>query len=359
MFVIVPKNNKMKRLLILFAASLITLFTSCTHRARVSMDVMRPADITLSSKIEGFLLLDRSQLDKKNKLGLLEGILTGELPEEDKAAVQRALSQLNSTFQSSPRFHATIAQERLEGNSLTAAFPAQIEWKEIERLCKKYNTEAVLAIELFDTDFIITKGKRKTKKTVGEGDNKREVEVDEFYAKGVANVTMGIRVYDAINKKVIDEQFFKRTNTWEEAANSKAEALAKLIMKGDASSRLSAQIADQYAYRIAPLPVRISRSYFRKHKKAPSIEVGARMAQVNRWEDALTEWEQGVNYADMKRAGYLRFNTAVAHEVLGDLDAAIQSAQDAYIKYGNKDAQGYVRTLERRRTDEARLEEQQ
>ena len=349
----------MKRQFLLISSAFLLLISACTHRSRVSINVMRPADITLPSEIEGFLLVDRTELDKKNKLGLLEGILTGELPEEDKAAVQRGLSTLNSTFQSSPRFHATIAQERLKGNSLSAAFPAHIEWSEIERLCKKYNTEAVLAIEMFDTDFIITKGKRKTKKTVGEGDKKREVEVDEFYARGVSNVTMGIRVYDAINKKIIDEQFYKRTNTWEEAASSKAEALAKLIMKGDASSRVSAQIADQYAYRIAPLPVRISRSYFRKHKRAPSIAMGARMAEVNRWEDALKAWDEGVSIADIKRAGFLRYNTAVAHEVLGDLDQAISNAQDAYIKYGNKDAQGYVRVLEGRRSDEQRLREQE
>ena len=38
------------------------------------------------------------------------------------------------------------------------------------------------------------------------------------------------------------------------------------------------------------------------------------MAEVNRWEDALKAWDEGVSIADIKRAGFLRYNTAVAHK---------------------------------------------
>lgn len=322
------------------------------------MNAMRPAEITVPSNVQNILLLDRSLLDENKKLGILEGILTGELPEEDKAAVQRALSRLNSTIQSTPRFTATIASERLPGNSLTSAFPDQLEWSQIENLCRKYKAQGVLAIEIFDTDFIVTNGKRVTKKTVGEGDNKREIEVDEWYAKGIANLSMGIRFYDFANKTIIDEQFYKRTNTWESAAGSRAEAIAKLIGKGDASSNLSADIAEMYASRIAPLPVRIHRPFYRKHKKAPAIQIGARMADVNRWSDALEVWQEGVATADRKRAGFLTYNVAIAYEVLGDLDNALKYAQDAYILYNDREARTYVQTLRNRKYDEERLKDQ-
>jgi hypothetical protein len=349
---------RMKRAIVVGLAIGMLGIGACTKRSRVTMDAMRPADITIPAEIKHIVLLDRTQFDPNKKINLLEGLLTGELPEEDKAAVQRALSEFNSIMQTTPRFTATLASERLIGNSLTTAFPDQLDWHTIQTLCQKYKAQGVLSVEIFDTDFIVTNGTRVTKKTVGEGDNKREIEVDEWYAKGVANLTMGIRFYDVVHKTVIDEQFFRRTNTWESAAASKAEALAKLITKTNASSNLSEAIGNDYAYRIAPMPIRVSRMYYRKHKKAPAIELGARMASVNRWSEAIDAWKEGVSMADQKRAGYLTYNVAVAYEVIGDLNNALKYAQDAFIKYGNKDARGYVSTLQSRQNDEQRLKEQ-
>lgn len=345
--------------LFVLGLSMLVMAASCTHRGRVTINTIRPADMTLDSDIEKIVLLDRSKLDERKKLNFLEGLLTGELPEEDKAAVQRALSQMNSTFQRSPRFEATIASERWEGNSLTSAFPEQIPWSKIQMLCDQYKAQAVLAIEIFDSDFIVTNGKRRVKKTVGEGDNKKEIEVEEYYANGIANLTLGIKFYDMVNRNIIDEQIFKRTNTWEASASSRAEALLKLVQKSEATQQLTMAIANDYVYKIAPLPVTLYRSYYTKHRKMPFIEVGARKAQVGMWEEALRTWEQAIPKADTKRAGYLCYNVAIAYEALGDLDKALEFAQKAYVSYGNKDAHNYSRQIIRRKEDEARLLQQQ
>jgi len=335
-------------------------FMACTKTGRVTMNAMRPAQITFPSSIEHFVLLDRSETDKKSHIEIIESVLTGELPQEDKAAVQRALSAFNEGFQTTPRFSASLANDRLKGGSnLTSALPQQLDWKTIDDLCTNYGAQAVLAVELFDTDFIITDGKRKTKRTVGEGDQKREIEVDEWYAKGVSNVVFGLRVYDQVNHSIIDEQVFRRTNTFEGAAASKAEAIAKLIGKSDATAQLCEAIATDYVHRIAPMPIRISRMFYRKHKKAPAIEIGTRYADVNQWKEARETWENAITRADMKRAGFLCYNTAIAYEVFGDLETAIKYAQDAYTKYGNKEARNYAAVLRSRQNDERLLEEQQ
>ncbi len=221
----------MKNVIFIALSFLALSISSCTKKGRVTMNAMRPAQITLPSSIEHFVLLDRAETDKKAHVEIFESILTGELPQEDKAAVQRALSAFNAGFQTTPRFSASLAGERLKGGSnLTPSLPQQLDWKIIDELCANYNAQAVLAVELFDTDFIITDGKRKTKRTVGEGDQKREIEVDEWYAKGVSNVVFGLRVYDQVNHSIIEEQVFRRTNTFEGAAASKAEAIVNLLV---------------------------------------------------------------------------------------------------------------------------------
>lgn len=318
---------------------------------------MRPADIHLDSRIERILLLDRTKPEKK-ALGIIEGILTGEAPYEDKAAVQQIISSIRNEIQLSPRFSVNSAAGRIKGNSLGSAFPPQLPWSTINSLCRQYDAQVIVSVEIFDTDFIITQGKRRVKKTVGSGDNKREIEVDEYFAEGVGNVKIGIRLYDNVNQTIVDEQFLNNTNTWQAAADSKAGAIAALISKSDATLELGRRVGRDYAYKIAPLPIQVARTYYRKSKKAPVLEQGTRLAEVGQWSQAIETWKTGISLADEKRAGRLCYNVAVGYEVLGDLDLALEWAQKAYSLYGNKLARNYVRILQDRQVSEARLKEQ-
>lgn len=347
----------MKILKPLIVCCLLLGIASCTSTRRVNLNLIRPADIHLDNRVSNILLVDRTEPDKK-ALGIIEGILTGEAPYEDKAAVQQLISSLRNEIQASPRFDVNSASGRFKGNSLSSAFPPQLPWATINALSNQYNAQVIVAVEIFDTDFIITDGKRRVKKTVGSGDNRREIEVDEYYAEGVGNIKIGIRLYDNLNQRIIDEQLLNETNTWRASADSKADALAGLISKSRATQELAKGVGRNYAYKIAPLPITVSRSYYRRNKKAPALERGTRLAEVNQWADAIEVWSSGLNGVEEKYAGYMAFNVAVGYEVLGNLDEAINWAQRAYTQYGNRRAREYVTTLEIRKDSEARLEQQ-
>ena len=322
------------------------------------MNMVRPADIHLDKNIHNILLVDRTKPEKE-ALGIIEGILTGEGINEDKAAVQELISRLRNEIQVSPRFDVNSSSQRLKGNTiLGGAFPQQLDWQTIDDLCAQYNAQAVVAIEVFDSDFIVTDTKKRVKKTVGSGDNKRTIEVNEYRAKGVCNLKIGIRLYDQVNHRIIDEQFLNKTDTWRATADSKAGAVAALISKTKATRELSGRVGSDYAYKIAPMPVNVVRSYYKKNKKAPGIKAGSRLADVNQWEEAIETWKKALPMADKKRAGYLAYNIAVGYEVLGNLDEAIKWSQEAYTRYDNRLAREYVYTLESRKNSEARAEEQ-
>lgn len=342
-------RNRLYRTLIVIVA--LAMISACSSTRNVSMETMRPADISISPEINSLVLVDRTKF-KKEFHNIAEGILTGEMPGQDKAAIQATLSSLSRTLQYSPRFSVKVASERIIGNSLTAAFPDPLSWEEVRALCEKYGTDAVLAIEIFDTDFIVTEGSKKVKKTVGEGDNKREVTVDEFYAEGIADIMMGIRLYDPAAKSIIDQDVFRHSNTWKESADSPAQAIAKLINRVNATSEMGRVAGADYAYKISPMPVRITRSYYKKSKKSPEVLMGARKAEVNDWKGAAIVWKRGLNDAPEKDAGRLTYNLAVASEVLGEYDLALTWARESYVKYGNKKARTYVSSLERRMYDE-------
>jgi len=324
------------------------------------INTMRPADISIDPAIQTVLLIDRTKPPRRsNWLNIGEGILTGELPEQDKAAAQEFLNGLKDALQSSPRYEVLIAAERLEGNSLTAAFPDQLPEHLQFNMLNRYRADALVVLEVMDSDFIITEGVRKVKRTVGSGDDRREIEVDEYYAEGVGNIKLGIRLYNPRNKELIDQQMISETNTWSAAADSKAGALAALISRSAAVRELCRQIGQSYAYKIAPMPITLRRVFYTKSKNSPELEQGGRLAEVGQWKEAIAVWEAGIPKAiEVKDAGRMAYNIAVAYEVLGDLNQAKAWAQSAYARYGNKTARSYSKQLAGRMNDEQVLQNQ-
>ena len=95
----------------------------------------------------------------------------------------------------------------LPGNSLTHAFPEPLSWDKIHDLNRRYQTDAVVAIEIFDSDFDISNGSREIK---GSDDNAQI----QYYADGTANIAIGIRVYDPETESIIDQQLFTRSSSY-------------------------------------------------------------------------------------------------------------------------------------------------
>ena len=241
---------------------------------------------------------------------------------------------------------------------MTQAFPAPLPWSKIEELCAKYKADAVVAFEIFDTDFIITDGQRKVKKKVIENGVEVEREVDEFWAQGVGNATLGIRLYDPKAKTIVDEQLYSKTNTWQAAGKSKLDAIAHLVAKSEATKYVAGLAGSGYAYKIAPLPIRVSREFYAKSNKSPMMATGSRKADVNDWNGAIATWEKALKNANTKDAGKLCYDIAIAYEVLGDLPSSKQWVSRAWTDYGNKKARDYSRIIDQRMREDERLKQQ-
>lgn len=317
--------------------------TQCAKTRTVTVNTIRPADIEIPSDVKKLLILDRTIPDK-SLLNILEGVLTGELPEEDKASVQFLTNAMRAELSASPRFTIKLATERLSGNSLTSAFPEALAWDQIQSLCEKYEADAVIAVEIFDTDFIVTNGTRVKKVT----ENGVEREVDEYYAQGVNNLKMGLRMYDPKTKEILDQHVLTEKGTWNAAAASKAGALLALIDKSDATHQLSSRIGADYAYRVSPMNVQLTRSFRGKSRKSPELERGSRLADVGKWQEAIDVWTAGIAGAKEKDQGYLSYNIAVAHEILGNMSEAREWASKSYTHYGNKTGNLYLKLLDLR-----------
>lgn len=323
--------------------------TSCTKE--VSFNTLRPAEINVPAHVKSILVVDRTEF-KNKAIGIVEGVLTGEGINEDKNGSQEALTSFQQTMLNSPRFEVKRATERLIGNGILGAFPEPLHFSDIEKLCTKYKADAVVALEIFDTNFLVTDGKRNVKKVEEQNGQKKEIEVVEFFAQGIGSVKIGFRIYDPKLKTVADQQMFSKTNTWEGKGSTIRDAMTALIAKAEATRYVSRLAGNDYAYKIAPMPVRLSRTFYSKSKKNQQMASGVRKAEVNQWEEAIQTWKSGLDRADAKTARRMSYNIAVAYEVIGDLAKAKHWANRSYVEYGNKQARTYASQLDYRVRDE-------
>lgn len=338
----------------LVVLSLLCVFITGKSLPRMYVKVLKPAAISVDQHIKTIVIIDRT-LAKSSAANILEGALTGEGIGTDTEGAQKALDGLTDIMNQSSRFEPRRTTIKLKSTTTGATFPPALGWNEISKICNANSADALLAIEIFDSDFIVTKGNKQVKKKDSEG---REITVTEYYAEGVATIKIGFRLYDPSDKTLEDEKFFSSSKKWEAAGSSVADAALQLINRKNAVLNVSYNAGASYGRRITPSWTTVTRYYYKKAKKNMDVRTGARKAQVNDWEGAIAAWEKAVNSREIKVAGRAAYNLALAYEVLGDLATAKEWAERSYGDFKNKKGRDYAGVIDRRIWEENKLKEQ-
>ena len=320
-----------------------------------SLQVLKPADITLPDHIQKIAVANRSLPSKKNAFGnVIEGLLTGERLFMDREGSADCVFGLADVLTQTPRFDVTRAINLDLRGTGTSVFPSPLSWKEVAQICEDNNADALAVLEVFDSDshldFAIQENKVKNKAggyTI----------VIEHIADMRMRVTAGWRIYDPANKLIIDEFKSEDHQNFAGKGKNREPAEANLPQKRKAVSETGLFAGKQYGYRIAPMWVRVSRSYYSRGND--DLKKAARMARVNNWKGAVEIWKYMVEMSfDYKLAGRAAYNMALACEIEGKLQLARTWARKSYEEFNIKTGMTYARTLERRIADNERLKEQ-
>ncbi|AKP51524.1 hypothetical protein CA2015_2101 [Cyclobacterium amurskyense] len=340
---------------LLFVLMLVA-FGSCTKN--VSITRLMPAEINIPNQVQRLLIVDRTKPESQG-VAIIEGLLTGEMPFEVKNAIDGTLASIHQDLNTSPRYEIVRASERLTGGLFSQTFPAPLNREMVRNLCMRYETDAVLTLEKFSSDFVITDKRITIKKKVGKDDNAKTIEVPGILVEGLASVQVGFRLYDPESGNILDQSDLSKTNLWSAEAETKAQAMLLLIEKAQATRYVGQMAGAAYARRIAPMYIDLNRTFYAKSKKYPSLEKGARFAEVNEWENAIQSWQGGLSLpGDDKTYGKLCYNISLGYEVLGDLFLAKDWAARAYTEFGFKAGRTYAKELEQRMMEDELLKEQ-
>jgi hypothetical protein len=329
-----------------FLLPVLMLLAGCGSSRHIYFNAQVPAPYSIPHHIQSLAIIDRSIAEKEN-LNILEGVLTGEGIRQDKLATQIVIDGLNQSLQNSSRYNVTRTTEKMKGSGSGTTFPDPLDWNKVTELCEKYHADALVSLETYDSDFIITNGTRKD----GE-------EGLKIFARGVATVNCGFRLYDYRNRDIIDQYHFSHAERWESGGSTIDAAIGTLLNKNAAIKDASFAAGIVYGERITPTWIRIDRDYFRKSKGDPYLAEGARMMEVNDWDRAIEALTEAVESGHPKTKGRAAHNLAVVYEILGNLEEAKKWASEAWGRYGNRRSRDYGYILTRRINDQSRLEEQ-
>lgn len=342
----------MKRYTLLLLVLPAFLF-SCRSIRPMRVQVMRPAEITVTQDIRSVAVLNRSIPSVTTSA---ESILTGEKPVQDKELSEECLRGLNELLQTSDRFEVKRCEGTLPAaDPKSLSFAESLDWKIVDSLCTAYNVQALLVLEYFDTDFSIANPGATAAATVENVLNGNGAQVQ---VRGVATSNAGFRMYYPKTQTIIYQDHFGWKRTWTQESSNAAEAIARLIRPNQALMETSYITGEQFAMSIVPLYYWEDRGMY-KGKKG-EMERGERQALAKDWEGAVETWKNvWESSGKAKIRAKAAYNIALGLEVLGHLDDARTWVQKSYVEDGQEAALRYSDILDQRIREQAALQEQQ
>jgi tetratricopeptide (TPR) repeat protein len=331
----------------------LALLASCTQST--SLQVLQPAEMRIPQQIQRITTIDRSQ-PSKGVLNVIEGLVTGEGIGEDRLGREVAVDGLRDVLSRTPRFSVIVTDVVMEGSEAGGQMAPPLPWEEVQRLCDQYQSDALLAIERYDTDKIVFTDRFEEEY---EEDGKKRTRT-RYRARADMSVVIGWRLYAPERELILDEFSVRVNDSFAAEGNTKEQARRNLPDLSAIARDISFQAGQKYGMRIAPVWVTVSRSFYTKGKGIykEDMKKAARYAQTGQWERAETMWEKLDAFGDPKTAGRAAHNLAVARERLGDLEGALRWAEKAYGDHGHNPSRSYILLLRQRIEDAKRVQDQ-
>ena len=317
---------------------------SCSSTSLMSLSVMKPAPVSIPSNIKSVALVNRSQaVDANHTIDAIHKALSLESNDLQIAGAKSSLSGLSDELMKNSRF-TEVKPLTTELRSFGAGvFPSALQWDSVERLCRESNTDALFALELFDTDSKINYGASPANINVGIAN----LPAVEHHVNMTTSVKTGWRIYDPSTRTILDEYIIGQDISFSGSGINPVVAASALIGRKEAVIQVGNKAGQAYATRILPYWIRVSRNYFVGGDD--NFKTAQRKAQSGNWDGAAQIWQQETKSSDRTLAGRACYNMAIISEINGDLDGAIQWTQKSYEDYKIRLALDYLNILKYRK----------
>jgi len=303
----------------------------------VKFEVEQPADITVPAKIHTVAIDLRYDPKKAAKaFKIAEAILSGEHSGQDFLGATAALRGLREALDSTDRFTVAPHVELRPG---TGGSSDLLEPAEVREICKAHGLDGLITIDGFDSDVT----RVSATDSAPQGDPYLEENPPAVTEEEELSIKLLIRFYDGESGEVIDEAARTKMATLDSDREEVVQALGH-------------QAGRAYLDHVRPWKQTVPRLVF--VKGSDSIKRGYKLAAGGDWVAAEREWRISLDDPKAKIRGRAAHDIALAHEMRGDLEGAMEWVERAASEISAMTVKQYRKVLEQRLPDQAQVDRQ-
>jgi hypothetical protein len=331
----------MKRIYSLYPILLFTLITSCSKYGYVTLNYPQEPQMYLPEDVYNIAVVNRSLTrDEDKKAQIAEAIGTAEIAGSDRAASEQCLTGVFNGLNGYRGISMIFPKETHIYGSGTREIPDALDWKQVEDICNTSGADVLLVLETFDSnsDLIFAAAAEQVTSMLITGKPNPSLPHQVRM-----NVSCYWRMYDPLTRKIIDQYQHISYLTFDTQGG---------VPPLNALPETAYAAGMDFAYRYLPSYYTVKRDLYKrgKGKTKKQFEAAFRRTEVANWQEAIEIWERALDNAKRKAAGRACLNIAVAYEVLGNTNMALEWAKRSYEDYKDKLGRDYTNVLLRRQS---------
>jgi hypothetical protein len=259
----------------------------------------------------------------------------------DSTASDTTIMALSALLFESGRYDVVVPVNRnLERNLSYNLLPDQLSPETVSKICKDYNTDALMVLERFVT------------KPMADYSSERYDDASigyyySYYASLDLKYEAIFRIYQAGKKEMVKEIDLVDTINWESADNTLERMLAKLPWIKQALINAGIKVALDIDEKISPTWISEKRGYFLIQSKD---DPGQKFMAENNYAEAEKYWTELAQSNHKKIRSKAEYNLALISELDGDLDGAIDWGLKSFYSYYRHQTETYLKRLQIRKT---------
>ncbi len=252
----------------------------------------------------------------------------------DSLAAEEAAGAMKENLENSPWFEGFNLPVRKYFRNDNSKYIKPISWENIYSIASHDSSNLIISLE-----YIKVNETTDAYKTQVDG-------VDYYYGCLNANVYCYWRIYDVVKKKIPFGELYKDTLIWENRDWIPVKVGNQLPGYFSAAAYVGNECGTKMAAKIAPIWLNDKRLLF--HIGSKEMEKAALFAINGQWIDAALEWQKVFALKNRKLSAKAAFNMALANELLGKFDLALEWLKKATNYYPLPEIDSYTITIQDR-----------
>jgi len=321
----------------------VLLTTGCSKYGYVSLNYPTAPLAYLPDSVNTIAAVNRSLTSEEDQDSkIIEVIATSEVAGSDRLASDECIKGVFDAINGLEGVELVIpGKVRMYGTG-TRKLPELLDWDLVVEICESEGANALLVLETFDsnTDLLLSTATDQVAAIISTGSAKPVLP-----GQIKMNVVCYWRLYDPDTKKIIDQYQHNSYMTFDTNGG---------ILPPHALPETAYASGRAYIERFLPGYYVVRRDLYKRTSGSAKrqFKAGYRRTEVANWQGAIEIWDELSDHRKRKTGGRACLNIAVANEVLGNTDIALEWAQKSYEYYDDKLGRRYAKILLQRRSIE-------